>query len=99
MGRLLSSVLLFVLVAAYGCDSSREDIPFFIKSLDVYVYNADTKKEFLAGRIETNYFDIKDALERSRVMAAAFASGLNMHNWSYVCCTVTTDSSCSTKVR
>ena len=83
-----------------GCDSyDSEYFPYGLKGLNVWVYNNETNKEYFGGFVEASYFSRKDALSTCAARASAIASQYRLESWGYVCCTVTTSSSCVTKVR
>ena len=97
------SRIFLALSAAVGLTACPEkdsrSIPYSIKALDVYVYNDDTDTEFFAGRVETDYSSIDEGLSNCSADAYALARDKHLQNWSYICCTITNDSSCVTKVR
>jgi hypothetical protein len=92
--------LLGVLLLLAGCDSYDSDyFPYKLTGLNVWVYNNATQKEYFGGFVEASYFSRKKALSECGARASATARQYHLENWSYVCCTVTSSSSCVTKVR
>ena len=83
-----------------GCELEDSDYyPYFLKALDVWVNDHNTQRNVFAGRVETTYFDRKDATVRCRALAVDAARANNLKQWGYVCCTVTSSTDCATKVR
>ncbi len=83
-----------------ACDSHDSDyIPYGLKGMDAYVYNNDTDNEFYAGRVEGSYMSKDETLSKCQSLAYSVARHNHLENWSYICCTVTSSSSCATKVR
>lgn len=99
LGLFAKCALLSLTVLA-ACDGHDDDfIPYDIEAMDVYVYG-DNNRELFAGRIETSYFSAADNLSRAQSLAWLFAREKHLgSDWSYIVCTVTSDSSCATKVR
>ena len=94
---LLPCVVLFALCSCSGEDD--EHFPYRMKGLDVWVYDTATDKELYAGFTEASYSDRKRGLDSCAFLASAAASSWHLKDWSYVCCTVTSNSKCETKVR
>lgn len=96
----IALMLGFVCMACAACDGQDSDyIPYMLKGMNVYVYDEDDR-EFFAGRVDGNYLDRDDLLSSCGAMAAAEAERRHLgQRWGYVCCTVTSESSCVTKVR
>lgn len=83
-----------------SCSSHDGDyIPYGLEGMDAYVYNNDTDKEFYAGRVEGSYLSKDETLSKCQSLAYSAARKNHLDNWSYVCCTVTSSSSCATKVK
>lgn len=97
--------LLLALAAALiltACDSTDSDyIPYAIKGFDVFVYNDATNYEYYAGRVDASYSNADDKLSNDVVILAHSTARQNRlgQNWSYMACTVTSDSVCLTTVR
>ena len=90
------------MVLAFGPSSCFEDnayFPYFMKGLDVWVYDNAHQKDFYGGRVEGTWFARKSVLADCGVMAERAARDNHLKDWSYVCCTVTSSTSCATKVR
>lgn len=95
-------VLLIIIVLAVGPSSCFEDsnyVPYFMKGLDVWVYDHVSQNNLYGGRIEATWFSSKRALADCNIMAERTAAYNHLKDWSYVCCTVTAANSCSTKIR
>ena len=83
-----------------GCDAQDSDYyPYAMTALDVWVYDIPSKKNLYGGRVQASYFGRLDATKTCRDMAIVAARGANWQDWRHVCCTVTSDSDCVTKVR
>lgn len=83
-----------------GCSAQDSDyIPYAMKGMNAYAYSHDTGAEAFAGYSDGNYLDRDDVRASCYSNAAAEASRRHWQKWSYVCCTVTSESSCATKVR
>lgn len=83
-----------------GC--SRQDdnfIPYELKGFNIYVYDNKNDKEFYEGQVESNYQSRISGLNSCQVRAKAAAEQKQLSNWSYICCTITSTSTCATKVR
>ena len=93
-------ILIFILS---GCNKPQAYdeyfIPYDIKAFDVWVYNNKADKEYYAGYVPTDYSSAQDRLSDAQLLAYDFAKSKKLKNWDYVCCTVTNQSSCVTKVR
>lgn len=95
----VGAATLVVLLLA-SCDSHDSDyIPYGLKGMNVYVYNNDTDKEFYAGHVEGSYLSKDEALNNCQSLAYSVVRQNHLDNWSYICCTETSSSSCATKVR
>jgi hypothetical protein len=83
-----------------SCDLRDSDhMPYTMKGLNVHVFDRKTDKEYFGGFVEGNYVNRERAVSQCAVAAQATATQSHLVEWSYVCCTVTTSSSCETKVR
>lgn len=83
-----------------SCDSYDSNyMPYGLTGLDVWVYNDETDKEYYGGRVEASYFSKDKALSDCSHRAYSVAQQYHLDDWSYVCCTVTSSSSCVTKIR
>lgn len=97
---LVAAILLAVLPTLSGCSSyDSEYFPYAMKGLNVLVYDNKANKEYFGGFVEASYFSRKEALSSCAARAAATARQYHLPDWGYVCCTVTSSSSCVTKVR
>jgi hypothetical protein len=102
MDKLFARHILAVLCALLlsSCDSHDSDyIPYGLKGMDAYVYDNDADVEHYAGSVEGNYLSKDDTLSGCQSLAYSTARQKNLDDWGYVCCTVTSSSSCATKVR
>ncbi len=98
--RMVTAVLLVLAVGWYvysGEDS--EHFPYSLSALDSWVYDQDSKRDVLAGRVPTSYLARADGLASCRDLAINAAREHNFRRWGYVCCTVTSSTDCATKVR
>lgn len=94
--RLLAALLILL----GGCDGYDSDYyPYAMKGLNAFVYDNATDKEYFAGFVEATYFSRSEGASKCAGLASATASANHLRAWSYVCCTVTSSSSCVTKVR
>jgi len=94
--------LLLSLLSLTSCNSSGHDsdyIPYGLKGMDVLVYNNTNNDVHFAGRVEGTYASKDKTISECQSQAYAFANQNHLQNWSYICCTVTSSSSCATKVR
>jgi hypothetical protein len=87
-----------VLASCSGHDSDY--MPYKLKGMNAYVYDEDDNEHF-AGYSEGDYLDREAVLAGCQRNAHWKAQELHLgdREWSYICCTVTADSSCATKVR
>ena len=93
-------ILAAILLSLCGCDSYDSDnYPYGMKGLNVYVHNDNTGEDLFAGFVEANYLSRSDGTSQCGALASSAAVENHLKNWSYVCCTVTSDSDCVTKVR
>lgn len=69
-----------------------------MRGLNGYLYDGADQEAYL-GFFEGSYSDREQALSQCQKAAWSHAEALQLENWSYVCCTVTPDSQCATKVR
>lgn len=92
---------IFALLASIGCAKHDDDfIPYDLKGMNAYVYDEDDEEHF-AGFFGGNYSQRVAVLSACQSNAQGKAHELHIDDdpWSYICCTVTTDSNCATKVR
>jgi hypothetical protein len=91
-------VVSITLTSCSGHDSDY--VPYGLEGMNAYVYDENDKEHF-AGYAEGGYFDREDVLDQCQRNAQWKAQELHLDDreWSYICCTVTADSSCATKVR
>ncbi len=83
-----------------GCSGQDSDYyPYNMKGLGVWVTNNDNDSSLYAGFIDGNYLHREDAAAACGALAYTFANSNHIENFGYVCCTVTDDSDCVTKVR
>ena len=83
-----------------SCSKHDDDyFPYRMKGLNAWVYDSTTETEFLAGYTEASYTSRKRGLAACAGLAATAAAARRLEDWSYVCCTVTSESQCETKVR
>lgn len=93
-------LIIFAAVAVVACDTHDSDYyPYAMTGLDSWVQDAHTLKDFYAGRVDARYWSRTDATARCADLADGLARSMQLRNWSYVCCTVTSSSSCATKIR
>lgn len=99
-------VAIFGLVAYFGFNVGRtgtddDYIPYQITGMRAWLYDGRADQEFLAGSTEGKYGDREGMRQQcaSDAISLARVRGLRSDQWSYVCCTVTKDSSCNTKIR
>lgn len=93
-----SIVLCLLLV---GCDGHDSDyIPYSLKGMDVWVYDEDKDQSHFAGRVDASYFSGGKARRECHDLAIYYTrANPQIRRWGWVCCTVTSSSSCYTKVR
>lgn len=99
--RTRTAALILVLASLLACSGHDSDyIPYDLKGMNSYVYDGAGREHF-AGYSEGNYFDREDVLRAcgDNARSKAHQLGIIADDWGYVCCTVTADSSCATKVR
>jgi len=98
MKRIIACIALCIilLVGCSGLDSDH--FPYRMKGLNSFVYDKNGQ-EYFAGYTEASYFSRKDGLAGCASQAYALANAKHLSDWGYVCCTVTSSSSCATKVR
>ena len=88
------------LVSLAACDAHDSDyVPYTMKGLNVHVVDKKSDKEYFGGFVEGNYMNRDQALSQCASVARATAAQHHLVEWGYVCCTVTSSSSCETKVR
>lgn len=80
-------------------DQDDEFFPYKMKGFNSWVYEADGETSFLAGYSEASYNSRHEGLASCAALAATAASARHLDDWTYVCCTVTDESQCATKVR
>ena len=87
-------------VGSSGCDGHDSDyFPYTMKGLNVHVHDNNSRKDYFAGFVEASYLSRQKALSECASRASSTANFNKLRDWSYVCCTVTSSSSCVTKVR
>ncbi len=92
--------LIIVSIFLVSCDGHDGDnFPYSMTGMDVWVFNNITEEQIYGGRIDGNYLSRKDALDKCGSFAYTAADLNHFRDWGYVCCTVTSKSSCQTKVR
>jgi hypothetical protein len=83
-----------------SCSGHDEDyFPYRMKGLDVWLYDPTTETEIYAGFVEAGYTSRQEGLAGCASTASSAAAARNLREWSHVCCTVTSESKCATKVR
>lgn len=93
-------LLLLAMLSLAGCKGHDSDyFPYSMKGLNVLVYNNNTDDEHFVTFVKANYLNREDGLSQCQSSAHNYAKNHNLDDWSYVCCTVTSSSSCATKVR
>ena len=99
--RLVKITLLTLLACSLaGCSKVDDDFyPYKMTGLNSWVYDPATDQEYLAGFTPANYKNRESALAVCAAQASTAAAERKIDNWSYVCCTVTSESQCATKVR
>ena len=99
--HLLKISSLAVLCCAFvGCSDVDDDyFPYKMTGLNAWLYDSVTEQEYLAGFTAASYENRESALRSCAAKAAIAAAARNLEEWSYVCCTVTEESQCATKVR
>lgn len=98
----MKKFILFMLSALTltGCSGQDSDYyPYNMKGLGVWVSNNDNDSSLYAGFVDGNYFNREEAAAACGSLAYSFAKSNHIENFGYVCCTVTSDSDCATKVR
>ena len=87
-------------VALLACSGQDGDyFPYLMKGLNVYVHDNKADAEIFAGFVEASYTSRKDGLARCAALASSAAADRHLDDWGYVCCTVTSESQCVTKIR
>lgn len=83
-----------------SCSSHDDDFfPYRMKGLDVWLYDSAAEQDIYAGYVEANYASREAGLAACAATAASAAAARDLREWSHVCCTVTSESKCATKVR
>lgn len=96
--RVIAAVIAVSLVL--GCSGNDDEyFPYAMRGLNAYVYDMDADREIFIGFMEGRYWNREQALGQCQMAASSQAAALNLENWDYVCCTVTSDSQCVTKVK
>ena len=94
------AVAIASLLTVAGCAKHDDDfIPYSLTGMNAWVYDPATDETFLAGFTPGGYESHKAVLASCAALASTAAVGRRIENWSYVCCTVTPESECATKVR
>jgi hypothetical protein len=92
--------VLAVCVSLAACNVQDSDyIPYGLKGMNAHVYDPQRSETYLAGFAAGGYLSRNDVRSRCAALASAEAGRRRLKEWSYVCCTVTSSSSCETKVR
>jgi hypothetical protein len=97
--------VLLLLVVAAGCKKTGNDadyIPYELTGMQVMFcadnHQADTCK--MLGAVKGGYEERKKLMEECGKMARNEARSKNIDSgWGYVCCTMTDNTDCATKVR
>lgn len=99
-GKAVKSGLACIVAATLaGCSAQDSDyIPYTLSGMQAVVYLQRSGQTRIGPPISGNYFS------RDSMLAACQASASDLapttgEPWSYVCCTMTSSSSCVTKVR
>jgi len=92
-------ILMSITILAACSDQDENFIPYKIKGMTSHVYDNQTGESFDAGSVVGKYSERESMLLRCSEDAVALASDKHIEDWSYVCCTQTSESSCATKVR
>ena len=94
--KFLLTILASFCVSCSGQDS--EFIPYRLKGMGAWVSD-ESGNSYYAGLAEGNYSDRDDLKAQCADLAYELAEFKHIKNYSYVCCTVTADSDCETKIR
>jgi uncharacterized lipoprotein YmbA len=95
-----STTSIVIAICLEGCGAHDSDYyPYMLTGMASYVHDSASGKDLYAGHVETNYLGRVEATARCRDMATSLARANRLERWGYVCCTVTSDSGCATKVR
>lgn len=78
-------------------DYDKDYVPYKVKGFATWVSAGD--QTWYAGTAQASYSDRQSGLSMCQQYAVDLARSKNLQKWGYVCCTVTDDSSCVTKVR
>jgi len=97
----LKTTLLAAIVCTFaGCSDVDDDyFPYKMTGLNSWLYDPATEQEYLAGFTAASYKNRDSALRACAAQASTAAVARGLDEWSYVCCTVTEESQCVTKVR
>ena len=94
------AIVMFLAMIVASCSGLDDEFfPYRMKGLNAWVYNPATDESFLAGYTEASYTSRREGLASCSAMAASAAAARHLSEWSHVCCTVTSESQCATKVR
>ena len=94
------AIALTVTLLLASCAGHDDDyFPYRMKGLDVWVYDSTAEKDIYAGFVEASYRSRAEGLAACASQAADVAAANRLTRWSHVCCTVTDESQCATKVR
>ena len=100
MHPLKITLLLVLLSAIAGCSEvDKDNFPYEMTGLSSWLYDSTTEQEYLAGFTPASYKNRQSALQSCAAKASIAAAARNLKEWSYVCCTVTEQTQCATKVR
>lgn len=92
-------LLIILLSALLGCSSQDDDyIPYKLKGMNAWVSD-ENGNSYFAGLVEGGYSKREELKDECADLAYELAYSKNIENFGYVCCTVTSDSDCETKVR
>ena len=93
----LASIWIAMLASCSGHDD--DFFPYRMQGLDVWLYDPATETDIYVGYVEASYTSREEGLAGCAATAASAAAARSLREWSHVCCTVTSESKCATKVR
>ena len=98
--KLSTTCIVLCVAALVGCSGHDGDyFPYRMKGFNSYVYDNNSNREYFAGYTDASYLSREKGLASCAAKAYSLANAKHLKNWGYVCCTVTSSSSCATKVR
>lgn len=96
-GAAVVAALLFI-PRSWTQDADEQNYPYAMTGIRPTVFFAGNRSEDL-GEITATYERRTSAVSECQDAASAYAKDKQLGQWNYVCCTITPDSACKTKVK